>query len=134
MDIQIRKFEMNFVIDVSGEVDMYNAHRLKDVVRGLLEKHVGVFILNLKKVTYVDSSGIGALLAINATLAQEGMAFRIVNVARPVMRVIELTRLVGFLPIEATELEAIESIALKRRLAARVRERANAERDEGGGL
>jgi anti-sigma B factor antagonist len=135
MDIQIRKFEVNFVIDVSGEVDMYNAHRLKEVVHGLLEKHVGVFILNLKKVTYIDSSGIGALLSINATLSQGGMAFRIVNVARPVMRVIELTRLVGFLPIESTELEAIESIAQKRRPRTRMRERENMKTEgEKGGM
>jgi anti-sigma B factor antagonist len=114
MDITIRKYEGNYVIDVSGEVDMYNAHRLKDVVRGMLEKHVAIFILNLKRVTYIDSSGIGALLAVNALLAQEGLAFRIVNVSRSVMRVIELTKLAGFLPIEATEIEAIESIATRK--------------------
>ncbi|MGA2641831.1 MAG: STAS domain-containing protein [Spirochaetia bacterium] len=110
MDITIRKFQENYVIDVAGEVDMYHAHRLKDVVAMMMKKEVCIFILNLKKVTYVDSSGIGALLAINAMLAHEGMAFRIVNVARPVMRVMELTRLVGILPIEANELDAIESI------------------------
>jgi len=114
MEITIRKFEENHVIDVAGEIDMYNASRLKEVVNALKEKHIGIFILNLKKVTYIDSSGIGALLSINATLAQAGLAFRIVNVARSVMRVIELTKLVGFLPIEATELDAIESIAKTR--------------------
>jgi anti-sigma B factor antagonist len=113
MDIKIRKFDVHHVIDVSGEVDVYNAHRLKDVVRTMIQKQVRVFILNLKKVTYVDSSGIGAVLAIHALLAHEGMEFRIVNVARTVMRVLELTRLVGFLPIMSTELEAIESIAAK---------------------
>ncbi|MGA2641840.1 MAG: STAS domain-containing protein [Spirochaetia bacterium] len=114
MDIKIRKFEANYVIDTSGEVDLYNAHRLKDVVRTMMQKQVRVFILNLKKVTYVDSSGIGAVLAIHALLAREGMEFRIVNVSRPVQRVLELTKLVGFLPIMATELEAIESIAAKK--------------------
>ncbi len=110
MDIAVRKFEENYVIDVAGEVDMYHAHRLKDVVAVMMKKEVCIFILNLKKVTYMDSSGIGALLAINAMLAHEGMAFRIVNVARPVMRIMELTRLVGILPIEENELDAIESI------------------------
>jgi len=110
MDITVRKFEENYVIDVAGEVDMYHAHRLKDVVATMMKKEVCIFILNLKKVTYMDSSGIGALLAINAMLAHEGMAFRIVNVAHPVMRIMELTRLVGILPIEANELDAIESI------------------------
>ena len=98
---------------------MYNAHRLKEVVAAMVKKQVCIFILNLKKVTYVDSSGIGALLSINATLAREGMAFRIVNVARPVMRVIELTKLVGFLPILGSELEAIESVVGKKAASRR---------------
>jgi anti-sigma B factor antagonist len=114
MDITIRKFKEIYVIDVAGEIDMYYAHHLKDVVATMIKKEVCCFILNLKKVVYVDSSGIGAILAINAMLAHEGMAFRIVNVARPVLRVMELTRLVGILPIEASELDAIESIAGKK--------------------
>jgi len=117
MDITVRKFEENYVIDVAGEVDMYHAHRLKDVVATMMKKEVCIFILNLKKVTYMDSSGIGALLAINAMLAHEGMAFRIVNVARPVMRVMELTRLVGILPIEANEQDAREANVGARRRA-----------------
>ncbi len=122
MDIKIRKFEANYVIDASGEVDLYNAHRLKDIVRTMMQKQVRVFILNLKKVTYVDSSGIGAILAIHALLAREGMEFRIVNVSRPVQRVLELTKLFSFLPIMANELEAIESIAAaKKPLASGVR-------------
>jgi anti-anti-sigma factor len=79
----------------------------------MMAKQVRVFILNLKKVTYVDSSGIGAILAIHAMLAQAGMHFRIVHVSRPVQRVLELTKLVGFLPIMSNEMEAIESIAAK---------------------
>ncbi len=118
MDIKIRKFEANYVIDASGEVDLYNAHRLKDVVRAMIQKQVRIFILNLKKVTYVDSSGIGAILAIHALLAREGLDFRIVNVSRPVQRVLELTKLLGFLPIAANEMEAIESIAARKPLAS----------------
>ena len=114
MEIAVRKIQETYIIDIGGEVDMYNAHRLKEVVATMVQKQVCIFILNLKKVTYVDSSGIGALLSINASLAREGMAFRIVNVPRPVMRVIELTKLVGFLPILANELEAIESVVGKR--------------------
>jgi anti-anti-sigma factor len=128
MDITVRKVEeINF--DLSGEVDMYHARRLKDLVAAMIKNRVCCFILNLKKVTYVDSSSIGALLAINAMLAHEGMAFRIANVARSVMHVMELTRLVGILPIEANELDAIESIVGKRptRAARRGVSRGSAE-------
>ncbi len=110
MDITVRGFEANYIIDVAGEIDLYNAFQLKDTVQSMIEKKIDVFILNLRKVTYVDSSGIGLLLSINAMLAQKGMQFRIVRVPPMVMRVMELTRLKGFLPIENTEGEALELI------------------------
>jgi len=113
MDIKIRNFNVHHVIEVSGEVELYNAHRLKDVVIAMMQKKVRVFILNLKRVTYIDSSGVAALLSINAMLAREGMQFRIVSVSRPILRVLELTRLMDFLPVFPNELEAIESIAAK---------------------
>jgi anti-sigma B factor antagonist len=119
VDIKIRKFQKIFVIDVAGDVDMYHAHRLKDMVAAMVKKEACCLILNLKKVTCLDSSGIGALLAINAMLAHEGMTFRIANVARSVIRVMELTRLTGILPIEANELDAVESIVGKKTLATR---------------
>jgi anti-anti-sigma factor len=110
MDIKVRSFEANYIIDVAGEIDLYNAFLLKDTVKTMIEKKISVLILNLRKVTYIDSSGIGALLSINAMLAPVGVQFRIVRVPPSVMRVMELTRLIGFLPVENTEIEALEEI------------------------
>jgi len=100
MDIHIAEVEGSCILDVVGEIDLYNAYRLKDAVNSILERKTCPFVCNLKKVTYVDSSGIGALLSINAALSQRRILFRIVNVPPFVMKIMELTRLVGFLPIE----------------------------------
>jgi len=108
MDIKARFFRECCIVDVAGEIDLYNAFRLEDAVYTIMEKKVCSFIFNLRRVKYVDSSGIGALLSINAMLARNALSFRIVNVPQAVMKVMELTRLVGFLPTERTELEAME--------------------------
>jgi anti-anti-sigma factor len=110
MDIKIRGFEKNYIIDVAGEIDLYNAFRLRDAVKTVIEKKSDALILNLERVTYIDSSGIGALLSIKAILAPMGIPFHIVRVPPPVMRVVDLTRLSGFLPITKTELEALDMI------------------------
>jgi anti-anti-sigma factor len=110
IDIKVRNFEANYIVDVAGEIDLYNAFLLKDTVKTMIELKARVLILNLKEVTYIDSSGIGALLSINSTLVQQGLQFRLVRLPPPVMRVMELTRLIGFLPVENTELEALEAI------------------------
>jgi anti-anti-sigma factor len=105
MDVRVRFFEESCIVDVAGEIDLYNASRLEDVVYAVMEKKVYAFIFNLKRVKYIDSSGIGALLSINSMLARNALAFRIVNVPAAVMKVLELARLVGSLPLERTELD-----------------------------
>ena len=79
MDVKVRCFETNYIIDIAGEVDLYNAFRLRDAVHAMTEKKFSVLILNLEKVTYIDSSGIGALLSINTTLTRQGLQFCLVR-------------------------------------------------------
>ena len=113
MDLSIRFFNESCIIDVAGEIDLYNAFRLEDAVYAVMEKKVCSFVFNLKRVKYIDSSGVGALLSINAMLTKNALAFRIVSVPPAVMKVMELTRLIGFLPLERTEIEALDSLGGK---------------------
>jgi len=117
METRIRFFKQSCIIDVAGEIDLYNAFRLEDAVHAVMEKKVCSFVFNLKRVKYIDSSGIGALLSINAMLTRNALPFRIVSVPPAVMKVMELTRLVGFLPLEQTELEALDSLERKAKTA-----------------
>ena len=110
MDITTRFHKDTCIVDVTGEIDLYNAYRLKDAVYLMMEKKVAAFVFNLKKVTYIDSSGIGALLSINAVLTKNALPFRIVSVPSSVMKVMQLTRLVGFLPVERSEVEALDGL------------------------
>jgi anti-anti-sigma factor len=121
MDIMVRFFKESCIVDVVGEIDLYNAFRLEDTVCSIMEKKICAFIFNFRRVKYIDSSGIGALLSINSRLAKNGLAFRIVSVPPAVMKVMELTRLVGFLPLQRTELDALESLEGGRPATGRAR-------------
>lgn len=112
MNIEVRCTETSHIIDVAGEIDLYNAFQLKEAVQAPVREGTRVLILSLEKVTYIDSSGIGALLSIRAMLAQRGLPFSIVRLPEAVSRILELTRLRELLPIEETEADALET-ALK---------------------
>ncbi len=99
MEIKLRRGGTVYVIDVTGEMDLYNAFRLKDVVSGMIAKKIREYVINLEKVEYMDSSGIGALLFVYAELKKRGMPLRIAGVQGTVKRVIELTKLSGYLPL-----------------------------------
>ena len=44
MELKIRKSGDSYIIDVAGEMDLYNSYRLKDLVLKMLEKRVERFM------------------------------------------------------------------------------------------
>ena len=107
MELKIRKSGESYIIDVNGEMDLYNSYRLKELVMRMLEKKVERFIINLENVDYIDSSGIGALIYICSTIKKMNLKLVITNIHGSVKKVIELTKLMGYFPITQSIEEAL---------------------------
>ena len=110
MELKIRKNADVFIIDVNGEMDLYNSYKLKELVMKMLEKNVKSFVINLEQVDYIDSSGIGALIYICSTIKKMNLKLYISNVHGSVKKVIELTKLMGYFPIANSVEEALMMI------------------------
>ncbi|MCK4543034.1 MAG: STAS domain-containing protein [Spirochaetales bacterium] len=110
MELKIRKHEETYIIDVNGEMDLYNSYKLKELVMKMLEKKIMRFIINLEKVEYIDSSGIGALIYVSSTLKKMNIKFMIANIHGSVKKVIELTKLIGYFPIANSLEDAIKAV------------------------
>jgi anti-sigma B factor antagonist len=50
------------VIDVHGEIDMYTAPRLRELLIDLVSKASYQLVVNLDKVGFLDSTGLGVLV------------------------------------------------------------------------
>lgn len=110
MELKIRKSSNIYIIDIQGEMDLYNSYKLKDLVMKMLEKKVTKFIINLDKVDYIDSSGIGALIYICSTIKKMNLKLMVTNVHGSVKKVIELTKLMGYFPMSPTVNDAIQKM------------------------
>lgn len=110
MELKIRKNGEIYIIDVEGEMDLYNSYKLKELIMKMLEKNVKRFIVNLEAVDYIDSSGIGALIYICSTVKKLNLKLTITNIHGSVKKVIELTKLMGYFPISANLEEAIKKM------------------------
>ncbi|MDR2211957.1 MAG: anti-sigma factor antagonist [Spirochaetaceae bacterium] len=110
MELKIRKNAEIYIIDVLGEMDLYNSYKLKELIMKMIEKKIERFIINLEDVEYIDSSGIGALIYITSTIKKVNLKLAITNVHGSVKKVIELTKLSGFFPILQTLEEAIAAM------------------------
>jgi anti-sigma B factor antagonist len=110
MELKIRKSAEIYIIDVLGEMDLYNSYKLKELLMKMVEKKIERFIINLEDVEYIDSSGIGALIYITSTIKKMNLKLIVTNVHGSVKKVIELTKLSGFFPILPTMEEAVKSM------------------------
>jgi len=78
----------------AGELDMAAAFQLESGVDPLLaEDAVESVQLDLSEVGFVDSAGLGALLALRERAQDRGIALEIAQASDPVRRLLELTGL-----------------------------------------
>lgn len=98
------------VLDLKGrlvfdEGDMVLRARINELVE---QRRVNILV-NLREVTYVDSCGIGLLVAKFVSLRRRGGDLRLVHVTPRSRRLLEITKLIDIFPIFDTEEEAIAS-------------------------
>jgi anti-sigma B factor antagonist len=110
MELKIRRNKEIYIIDILGEMDLYNSFKLKELLMKMIEKKIERFIINMEDVEYIDSSGIGALIFISSTIKKMNLRLAITNIHGTVKKVIELTKLTNYFPITPTLEEAIRKM------------------------
>ena len=107
MEISQRDRDSIIILDIQGEIDLYNAPEIKDTIQRLIEQQKYNIIINLEKVSYIDSSGIVALISSLSNLKKYQGGLKIINVYASVKKVFELTKLTSFFEIYESEDEAV---------------------------
>ena len=81
--------------EVTGlsELIAANAAQVRDDIRNALPPSVTILDLDLSSVTFLDSSGLGALISLHKTLSATRGAVRILRPTATVRQILELTRL-----------------------------------------
>lgn len=97
------------ILDIKGEIDLYNAPEIKDTIKNQIDSGKKKIIINLKEVSYIDSSGIGALISSLSNLKKVGGGLKILHVYDSVKKVFELTKLTSFFEIFDSEDDAVGS-------------------------
>ncbi len=78
------------VVLVDGEVDVSNADQLRTVLDGRVEDAPTKLVVDLSKVPYIDSTGIGVLVGAAHRAAEKNVRFEVANPQRNVERVLGL--------------------------------------------
>ena len=80
MEIEFRDMGEHKIIQVNGEVDLYNVSELKKALFSVTDGTSRSVIVDMKNVNYMDSSGIGALVAGQKKMKAHNGRFGLLNI------------------------------------------------------
>jgi len=95
------------VIDVQGEIDMYTAPRLRELLIELVSKGSYQLVVNLGKVGFLDSAGLGVLVGgLKRVRAHDG-SLNLVCTQQRILKILKITGLTEVFGIYETVDQAI---------------------------
>ena len=98
------------VLDLSGRLTIDDgAQRLKDKINSLIMQERTQVVLNLGEVLYIDSGGLGQLVACLGSIAKATGALKLLNVSKRNHDLLSITRLVTLFDTFESEAEAVKS-------------------------
>jgi len=107
MEIELKDIGEHKVISVSGEVDLYNVSELKKALFSVTDGTYSSVVVDLKDVNYMDSSGIGALVAGQKKMRAHNGKFALINIHDDVLNILKLATLDRFFSIYEDENDLI---------------------------
>jgi len=92
LNFDIVKNTDEILVRCNGKIVSTTAYELQTTVRGLIPVPKKV-VLDLTNVSYLDSSGLGALVGIYLTAKRQGCELRLINLNQRLKELFRLTRL-----------------------------------------
>ena len=108
-ETKTRKLENGItVVEISGRLNLGNSLLgIESGIKRLIETGVRKMIVDLSNVNYIDSSGIGMLVACAGQLEQSSGRMRIAGASGAVANVFEIVHMERITPLDTTVEEAV---------------------------
>lgn len=98
------------IIDLKGKLTLGSGDvQLRQVIRDVLERGEKAILLNLGGVGYMDSAGVGELVASFTTAEASGAELKLLNLTSKVRDLLQFTQLISVFDSYSDEKEAIAS-------------------------
>ena len=112
MKLSTRKMANVIIIDVDGKIVLGEGDvEIKKTVDNLLERGNKNFLLNLAKVPYLDSAGLGEIIRCFTALRRSGGNFKLLSPNRRIIDLLTITKLLDVFDTYDKESVAIASFS-----------------------
>ena len=99
------------IIELKGSlVGDDDTDALRDMVGDFIEQGNKCLIIDLARVNYMNSSGIGSLIAAHASYARNNGQVRLVGISKNVQNLFVITKLIDVFEVHDTMEDAVQSL------------------------
>jgi anti-sigma B factor antagonist len=100
------------VLDIEGRIVLgEESNAFREKVKGLLASGKKKIVLNLAQVTYIDSAGLGTLVATFHSARSQGAMLKLANLGAKFKEVLQVTKLMTVFDTYENEAAAIQSFS-----------------------
>ena len=108
MKISSRQANDIAILDLSGQIKLGEGSSvLRDSVKELLAKGQKKILLNLGDVNYIDSSGVGELVAAFTSVRNQGGELKLLHLTKRVQDLLQITKLYTVFDVKDDEASAV---------------------------
>ncbi len=109
MKIETVDYKGNRVIAVSGDIDMYSSHTLRDELMRVINKKIPSLFVDLKEVSYIDSSGIATFVEVLKTMKTYGGRLKLISIPEGIREIFRFSKLDNVFEIYGNMKDAFNS-------------------------
>ena len=110
LDVKERQAGDVTILDMTGEVRIGEGSiSLRDSIRNLADQGKKKVLLNLAGVKYMDSTGVGELIANYTTISRQGGQLKLLNLTDRIQNLLVITKLLTVFDSFENETEALKS-------------------------
>ena len=111
MKINVKENKEVHILEVSGEIDFHTSRELREKFKEVLDKKCSRLLVNLKKVSYIDSSGLATFVEALQRMKRSGGKLVLAGLAPAVRGVFEIAKLDSIFALSDSEEKAFASLA-----------------------
>lgn len=98
------------VVDLEGRIVLgEESNAMRERVKSLLADNQKKIVLNMNNVTYIDSAGLGTLVAAHHSARAQGAGLKLANLGTKFQEVLQVTKLMTVFEVFDSEASAIQS-------------------------
>src|SRR5262245_19559961 len=111
LSVKTRKIKNVVVFDLSGKLTIGEpVMQVRESLRSSVNEGVRKFILNLRDVSYIDSSGLGELVSSYTTVRNKGGDVKLLNLTAKSKDLLQMTKLLTVFDTYDDEAKALTSL------------------------